>query len=331
MRRMVRRWFVALALTLLFGMPGKAQNVRSDLLSRVNGLRRMQGLHTYTLNSALNAAAREHANWMARTGKICHYTGKYCHKEEDDDGPKHRALNAGYQYIRLAENIYMGGSAADAWTWWLNSPIHFAGLISPNYHDIGIGSASNGGRNAYVLVFGSAGAGRAASAAVTQGAPAYVLGLDAVGNIKHEVQPGDTIGGIALLYGYDWEHVPTLQTLNEMEESAYLLEIGSVFLIPPADGTFTPAPASPAPADAAPANTPTAEDSATPKPSPSPSLAATPSPALRIQAMPTRSLEAAPGASESSRLLTPLILAAAIATQVGIIGAALAALMRRGG
>ena len=69
----------------------------------------------------------------------------------------------------------------------------------------------------------------------------YVLGLDEFGNIKHEVQPGHTMGDIALIYGYTWDDIPAMLALNNMtRDDIRYLQPGEVFLVPPKDGTFTP-------------------------------------------------------------------------------------------
>ena len=71
--------------------------------------------------------------------------------------------------------------------------------------------------------------------------PSYVLGLDEVGNIKHEVKLGQTLGDIALIYGYTWEDISYMLEINGMtQEDIRLIQPGSVFLVPPKDGTFTP-------------------------------------------------------------------------------------------
>ena len=73
------------------------------------------------------------------------------------------------------------------------------------------------------------------------GPPPYVGGLDENGNIKHIVQPGDTLGDIALIYGYTWSDLPYMMQLNGLT-NVRDLEVGSIFLVPPKDGTYTPTP-----------------------------------------------------------------------------------------
>jgi len=232
---------------LVFAMPGQAQDVVGDLLGRINNLRASLGLAPYTINSALSAAAANHAQWMAANQQVSHV-------QADGSRPRDRALAAGYNSSWISENIFMGPRASpnSAWNFWVNSPIHYAGLTSPNYEHVGIATANGAGGQSFVLVFGNP--NRAISPANTTGSsggsqgvpaapPSFVVGVDSIGNIMHEVQPGDTLGDIALIYGYTWEDVPYMLEINGLTpDDIRALEIGSVFLVPPQSGTYTPAP-----------------------------------------------------------------------------------------
>jgi hypothetical protein len=219
-----------------------AQSAAGDLLGRVNGLRASLGLASYSLNGTLSAAAQSQAQWMVETGNVSH-------SRPDGSTPRSRAQAAGYSSTFVSENIYGGTNAtADtAWNFWINSAIHYAGLTSPNYQDIGIGVASGAWGSTYVLVFGNPGgppplppqAARAEGAAASQ--PSFVVGLDANGNIMHEVQEGDTLGDIALIYGYTWDDIPYMMQLNGLTNPRDL-DIGSILLVPPYGGTYTPTP-----------------------------------------------------------------------------------------
>jgi hypothetical protein len=240
---------VLLTLCLLIAaVPFAARAQESgDLLARVNNLRAQNGVPPYSLNGALSAAAQQQAQWIVDTGNVAH-------THPDGSGPRTRALANGYPSIDVGENIYGGTNADvnDAWTFWVNSGIHFQGMVNPRHQEIGIGVAHGGWGSAYVLVFGGNGApppvsaggsgnnggGNAAAAA---GPPAYVGGLDENGNIKHIVQPGDTLGDIALIYGYTWSDLPYMMQLNGMS-NVRDLEVGSIFLVPPKGGTLTPTP-----------------------------------------------------------------------------------------
>jgi hypothetical protein len=179
----------------------------------------------------------------------------------------------------VSENIYVGTMATTdtAWTFWINSAVHYASLTSPNYGDVGIAWASGTDYKAFVMVFGGSpaalpnlpppltdntvanttGTGQSGNAGVPAsnpnsagGAPRprqrVIVGLDAVGNMMHEVQEGDTLGDIAMLYGYSWDVIPTVMAINRMDENEIRsIKVGSVLLIPPHEGTYTPTPVPP--------------------------------------------------------------------------------------
>jgi hypothetical protein len=222
---------------------------QSDLLGRVNALRASVGRAPYTLNSALSAAAQDQAQWMASTGSVSH-------TRPDGSGPRTRAAAYGYPSAQVSENIYGGtnASADSAWNFWVNSGVHYAGMVNPNYNEIGIGSASGSWGSTFVLVFGNSGGPSLAAVSASSGGaaggaagpPSYVVGSDEYGNIMHEVQPGDTLGDIALIYGYTWGDLPAMMALNEIIDVRDL-EVGSVFLVPPKAGTYTPVPTTPPP------------------------------------------------------------------------------------
>jgi len=320
----MRRNIVLLVILFVFPLVVGAQSARSDLLNRINTLRAEVGVHAYSLNAALNVAAQNQAEWMVATGLISH-------TQSDGSTPRTRAQNAGYNSQWVSENIYMGtnATAQTAFVWWTNSSIHYRGMTAGHYYDIGIGSASGNGQTAYVLVFGNpstavrvadpvkvaesdpfnfAGEGSTANGASSNGSssapaqrddpppPSFVVGLDEWGNILHEVQPGHTMGDILFMYGYNWEDMDWVRTINGMtaRESRWL-DVGDVVKIPPYQGTYTPAPGTPpwsAPATRTPSPEPSLPTltpepaSATPQPSPTPTAtldpAITPSPTFTL-------------------------------------------------
>jgi hypothetical protein len=348
---MIKRLCILIGLTLWIAMPVSAQASASQLLTRINNLRASVGQAGYTTNSALAVAAQNHATWMVNSGKVSH-------TQDDGSGPRVRAQNAGYASNWVSENIYMGSRSGvtDAWNFWINSPIHYAGLTSPNYNNIGIGIASGTHGYAFVLVFGNS-AGSLPQSASTGGnsntqssnsaavvAPSYVVGVDAIGNIMHEVQAGDTIGDIALIYGYTWDILPYMFEINGItEDDVPYLEIGSVFLVPPQDGTFTPtvAPATSTPKATAtatlPAKTATEAVFMTQMVAPATFVlpSKTPTPEILIRSIPTTtppptpSLEVVtlPNAESDDTLKIVLILA--VILQIGIITFATIEFFRR--
>lgn len=240
-------------LALPAALPAAAQDPISDLLGRINSLRASQGLPAYSLNGTLNGAAQSHAQWMADSEVISH-TGP------NGSTPTVRAAALGYPSRFVSENIYGGTNAGvnDAWGFWVNSPIHYRGLINAGYAEVGIGVGVSSWGRTYVLVFGSqnnpyvaaaraAGAGGGGNSAGAESAPpSFIVGVDGFGNIMHEVQPEQTLGDIALTYGYAWDDLPYMLSLNELtEQDIRLIQVGQIFLVPPHAGTYTPTPLPP--------------------------------------------------------------------------------------
>lgn len=274
--------YVFLLIALIVTSPAAAQDA-ADMIARVNELRVSLGLAPYSWNASLAAAANTQAAYLASSGIVSH-TGA------DGSSPRDRARAAGYASPWVSENIYVGGIAGigDAMTFWVNSPVHYASLTSPNYTDIG-GAIAVGSTRSFVLVFGApdtrpiagaSGGGNSGSSSANSAnnaasaPPVFVVGVDAQGNIMHEIQPGDTLGDIALLYGYSWDDIPAMLTLNGMtQDDIRELPIGGIFLVPPWDGTYTP---SPAPEDFTPSATHTPEATATSTATPTPPATLTP-------------------------------------------------------
>ncbi len=316
---------------------GQAQG---DLLGRINGLRSSLGLAAYSLNPALAAAAQNHADYMATSGEVSHI-------QSSGSTPRDRAAAAGYGSSWVSENIYMGASLDTAWGFWTNSPVHYAALTSASYTEVGIGSSSGAIGTAYVIVFGnpqglsvtvpgaggSGGGGSESSAA----APSFIVGQDNWGNIMHEVQAGDTLGDIALIYGYTWDDIPGMLAINGLQEGD-LLEIGSVFLVPPTGGTYTPTPggSTPSPeatAEALPIQVATLTPSAPALLAPATFVAPSATPTRAIIVRPvgtiTPTVAAVASVASSTGSGPPAWLLIAISVQVGVLLFATAEFIRR--
>lgn len=244
-------WYLLTVLIFISGTPTAWAQEQATLTERVNALRSGRGLSAYTRNAVLDSAAQQQAEWMASTGNVSHI-------QPNGSTPISRAMAIGYPSRWVAENIYGGGNASieDAWNFWINSSVHYQGLTHASYTELGVGVAHLQAGSAYVLVFGNPTTSwdiGAVAQPVTGGQPSaggntsraipppFVLGADEHGNIQHQIQPGDTLGSIALIYGYTWDDIPTILQLNGMAEKG-LLEEGQVLLIPPKSGTYTPTP-----------------------------------------------------------------------------------------
>lgn len=123
-----------------------------DILSRVNALRRQNGLAPLELNDQLSAAAQRHSQDMANSGNVSH-------AGSDGSTTEQRIRQAGYgpDMAAWGENIYGGGIAVvdDAWNFWTTSTVHRNNLLSERYREIGIGAATSANGAYFTLNFGS--------------------------------------------------------------------------------------------------------------------------------------------------------------------------------
>jgi uncharacterized protein YkwD len=127
-----------------------ASGVDLELFNRTNALRAANGLAPYRLANRLNAAADRQSQDMANTGNISH-TGS------DGSTVKQRVLDTGYGDWPVAENIFGGvATVDDAWNFWTTDPAHRDGLLSSQFHDVGI-SVVKGKLDTYyyTMVFGA--------------------------------------------------------------------------------------------------------------------------------------------------------------------------------
>ena len=127
----------------------RAQDDVTWLLNQINALRASLGLHAYSLNPQLSAAAQQHSQYMADTCDVSH-------TQANGSTATSRARANGYTGGWIGENIYSGQNARaqDAWNFWTNSGIHYQGLTHKIVNEIGIGVAYGGCGQGFTLVFG---------------------------------------------------------------------------------------------------------------------------------------------------------------------------------
>ncbi len=90
--------------------------------------------HAYRTNRALTCAARLHSMDM-------HERAFFDHTNPDGLGPTERAAAAGYTDGWVGENIVGGyGSPEGQFEGWMDSPGHCRAIMSPDSHDIGLGT-----------------------------------------------------------------------------------------------------------------------------------------------------------------------------------------------
>lgn len=232
----------------------------TEVFNLVNGVRAEYGLPPYTQNSALMVAAQSHSAWGASVGY-------FDHVQPDGSRPRDRAVRAGYgdyNAVRVSENIYYGTNASpqSAVQWWRNSAIHFAGMTSTQYQEIGVGVAYGDSGGYFTLVFGVKIADlpppppAASGSSGQQGGQAVVppeldipeipeiatAAPNADGSITHTVEDGQAIWNIAAAYQVD---VPTLLELNGLTDNSFI-HAGNRILVRAAS-TPTPPPPTPRP------------------------------------------------------------------------------------
>jgi uncharacterized protein YkwD len=120
------------------------------MLVRSNDVRRSLGLQPHRVNPALTKAAMDHAKFMAATGHFSH---------DANGGPQNRALRHGFR-SGVRENIAYGTRTIDyTFEAWVDSPGHYAAIISDTT-DAGFGYAiSPNGVGYFVGVYGTPPAG----------------------------------------------------------------------------------------------------------------------------------------------------------------------------
>ncbi len=264
MRKWIAAGALALALMVLFaptGVEAAPEAQSSDqyyVIELVNALRAEYGLPPYTINPALMAAAQAHSEWAGSMGT-------HSHTGAGGSTPTDRAIAAGYgggRSVRVSENIYWGTMATpqSALNWWRNSPIHFRGMTSTNYAEIGAGVAYTDAGGYFTLKFGIVSGNAPAAPAPSAGgsapsdnaaAPAAAIPLPVYivepvelaepqedGSIVHVVGEGQNPWDIAEAYEVPVSEILALNRLSDAD----IIRPGDELII-------KPAPVEPAPAE----------------------------------------------------------------------------------
>lgn len=109
----------------------------SWLIGQVNALRAELGLSGLAPNGQLSAAAAQHSSYMATTCDVSH-------TESNGSTPSSRAAANGYPGSQVNENIYGGAmaEASNAWSFWVNSGVHYQAMVDARINEVGAGVAS---------------------------------------------------------------------------------------------------------------------------------------------------------------------------------------------
>jgi LysM repeat protein len=188
----------------------------AEILRLVNGVRAEHGLPPYRYNALLSIPAQEHATWMAANVI-------YSHTGAGGTSPQDRANAVGYNGY-VAENI-VGGTGMtpnQGVIWWRNSAIHYQMMVSNRYVEAGVGFASNGSENMYVLVMGrpSNSSAPPPTTAEPQAEPLIVTPIVLAepredGSIVHTVAEGQALWQIAAHYEVDLRDLLLYNGLGE--------------------------------------------------------------------------------------------------------------------
>ncbi|MBN1304610.1 MAG: hypothetical protein JXA13_09260 [Anaerolineales bacterium] len=103
-----------------------------EILNLINSARTSNGLPTLTVNAQLEDAAQAHAIDMACNNFLSH-TGT------DGSSVSSRIAAQGYSASYVVENIFAGGTAAEAFNWWMNDQPHREAILDRKVTEVGIG------------------------------------------------------------------------------------------------------------------------------------------------------------------------------------------------
>jgi LysM repeat protein len=258
-----RRFFFSLSFLFLLGGIFLPKNVFArdprpatdayTLIAEVNALRAANGLAPYAINATLMAVAQAHSDYQAASGTVTHYSS-------DGSRPYQRALAAGYPVggdLSLggffSENIQAGTnlSPAGAVLAWQGDAPHLNTMLSPYLTEVGAGVTNVNGYIYYTLDASTPSGGAVPiytpgpdatpDPNATPGAGGALPTLDWImpvitstpkedGQVVHEVQVGQSLWGVADVYGTTVQEIRALNNMsvNELVYPGELLLIRTV-------------------------------------------------------------------------------------------------------
>src|SRR2546430_12626012 len=110
-------------------------SAEQDLVARINAFRAARSLPTLAVSDTLTSAAK----WMSTDMGSRNY---FAHTSLDGRSPTQRMADAGYPAFGTwtGEDLAAGyTTTGDVLNGWINSPAHYAVLVNPQYHAIGVG------------------------------------------------------------------------------------------------------------------------------------------------------------------------------------------------
>ena len=116
-----------------------ALRAERELFASVNEARRAQGLAPLRWDESLAAAARRHAEAMAKHGSAQHGF-------EGEPNLSARAKQAGARFSWLSENVTQGPTPGFIHSQFMKSPPHRANIVDTDMDSIGVGVVEQGGQ-----------------------------------------------------------------------------------------------------------------------------------------------------------------------------------------
>lgn len=148
-----RQWRIVLAQPLLTTSLGDWREAGQAVLARVNtaraesrqcGGRHFDAAPPLIWNERLAQAALAHSRDMAASGALAH-------EGSDGSTPAQRTARHGYDWRAVGENVAGGqGSAAAVVDGWLQSPVHCANLMAPEFTEMGAAYAHEPGSRLHI-------------------------------------------------------------------------------------------------------------------------------------------------------------------------------------
>ena len=139
-------WQLVLARPLLDEDLGDWQEAGKQLLTQVNQARaesRRCGAQLFEATGELSWNQRLATTALAHSQDMANFD-YFAHEGRDGSQVSDRASRAGYLWQRIGENLAAGqGSTQQAVAGWLDSPVHCANLMNPNFREMGAAYAIN--------------------------------------------------------------------------------------------------------------------------------------------------------------------------------------------
>ncbi len=138
--------------TVECNVPGNEEALRARVVQLVNHERTSRGIGEVRLNPLLNRMAEGYGCEMIEGGFFAH------EHPATGEGPGHRAINVGYIYLAIGENLAGGQTSPEQVVseWMRSTQGHRENILASQWQDVGVGIRTGGQHGVYwVLEFGN--------------------------------------------------------------------------------------------------------------------------------------------------------------------------------